>query len=112
GTGPGGRVTQEDVDRFRQGGGGTQMEEAPESEMIAEARVPENRNDRAAPARPAVPVTAPAVSGDGLPDFAQWGPIKREPAPQIRKAIARQMLRAWLNVPRVTHGDDADLTDL
>ena len=22
------------------------------------------------------------------------------------------MLRAWLNVPRVTHGDDADLTDL
>ncbi|HMQ17417.1 MAG TPA: 2-oxo acid dehydrogenase subunit E2, partial [Phycisphaerae bacterium] len=26
--------------------------------------------------------------------------------------IARQMTRAWLNVPRVTHGDEADITEL
>jgi pyruvate dehydrogenase E2 component (dihydrolipoamide acetyltransferase) len=58
-------------------------------------------------------IALPAMpSGDGLPDFSQYGPIRREPAPQIRKTIAKQMTRAWLSVPRVTHIDTVDITEL
>ena len=47
-----------------------------------------------------------------MPDFAQWGPVRREKIPQIRKTIARQMARAWALIPHVTHVDEADVTDL
>jgi pyruvate dehydrogenase E2 component (dihydrolipoamide acetyltransferase) len=47
-----------------------------------------------------------------LPDFAQWGPVRRERISQIRKTIARQMTRAWTTIPHVTHGDEVDVTDL
>ncbi|MFO0838864.1 MAG: dihydrolipoamide acetyltransferase family protein [Phycisphaerae bacterium] len=53
-----------------------------------------------------------SVPSEALPDFSQYGPIRREPVSQIRKTIARQMTRAWLNVPRVSHGDIADITEL
>ncbi len=88
GSGPNGRVMKEDVERFSTGGGG-------------------------AAARPASGGGAPMVMPDGdLPDFSQYGPIRRERVSQIRKTIARQMTRAWLSVPRVSHGDMADITDL
>lgn len=100
GSGPHGRVLREDVERFALGHRGG----APAT----------------GPARQAHP--APAVNGgdaqafalptEELPDFSQYGPVRREPAPQIRKTIARQMTRAWLNVPRVTHHDEADITEL
>ncbi|MEP0846561.1 MAG: 2-oxo acid dehydrogenase subunit E2 [Phycisphaerae bacterium] len=89
GSGPGGRVLREDVERFARG-------------AVAPAR-----GAAAAGAAPAF-----AVGAEALPDFAQYGPIRREAVPQIRKTIARQMTRAWLNVPRVTHCDSADVTDL
>ncbi len=85
GSGPGGRILREDVERFSAG------------EQVA----------RTATAGPVLP-----PAGGELPDFSQYGPVRREPVPQIRKTIARQMTRAWLNVPRVTHGDVADVTDL
>jgi pyruvate dehydrogenase E2 component (dihydrolipoamide acetyltransferase) len=85
GSGPEGRILREDVERVA---GGQQ-------------RVP------AAPAAP--PVAAPPGE---LPDFSQYGPMHRAAVPQIRKTIARQMARAWQNVPRVTHCDTADVTDL
>ncbi|MBN2447146.1 MAG: 2-oxo acid dehydrogenase subunit E2 [Phycisphaerae bacterium] len=89
-TGPNGRVLREDVERAAKG--------------------------EAAPAVAAAP-SAPAAGGVAipsaqLPDFTQYGPIRREPAPQIRKTIAKQMTLSWLNIPRVTHGDTADITDL
>jgi pyruvate dehydrogenase E2 component (dihydrolipoamide acetyltransferase) len=84
GTGPGGRVLREDVEQFAAGG-----------------------------ARPATASTLAIPLPDGdLPDFAQYGPVRREATPQIRKTIARQMTRAWLNVPRVTQCDSADVTEL
>lgn len=104
GTGPGGRVLQDDVERFARSGGAA-VAELPADESIEELPM------RSAATPSARPAPTPA-SAEGMPDFAQWGPIKREPAPQIRKAIARQMMKAWQNVPRVTHGDEADLTDL
>ncbi|MEE8170917.1 MAG: dihydrolipoamide acetyltransferase family protein [Phycisphaerae bacterium] len=111
GNGPGGRVLAEDVQRFRTLGGVAAAPVAP----VAPTPAATPRESR--PPQPAEPSarTAAAPQGlraDALPDFAQWGPITREPVPQIRKAIARQMTRSWLTVPRVTHGDEADLTDL
>lgn len=82
GSGPAGRILREDVERFAAG--------------------------QQSPAAPA-PVAAPPGE---LPDFSQYGPVRREAVPQIRKTIARQMTRAWQNVPRVTHCDTADITDL
>lgn len=86
GSGPNGRVLREDVERFARG-------------------------DRAA-AAPALEVPPVQVPTEALPDFAQYGKIRREKPTQIRKTIARQMTRAWLNVPRVTHCDNADVTEL
>lgn len=87
GSGPGGRVLKEDVERFARG---------ERAGVAAEAGAP------------ATVVPQP----EALPDFDQYGPVRREKVPQIRKTIARQMMRAWLNVPRVTHSDTADITEL
>jgi pyruvate dehydrogenase E2 component (dihydrolipoamide acetyltransferase) len=87
GSGTGGRVLREDIERFSRGERGAAA--APESET---------------PPR--------QVTREALPDFGQHGPIRRQKPTQIRKTIARQMTRAWLNVPRVTHCDTADVTEL
>lgn len=90
GTGPGGRILREDVERFAL-----------------------SRQSRAEPAEPPTTTgTRLELPAEALPDFSQYGPIRREQPPQIRRTIARQMTRAWLNVPRVTHGEEADITEL
>jgi pyruvate dehydrogenase E2 component (dihydrolipoamide acetyltransferase) len=67
----------------------------------------------ATPAPTISPTAAPVGAVEvELPDFGQYGPVRRERVSQIRKTIARQMTRAWLNVPRVTHCDTADITEL
>lgn len=91
GSGPNGRVLREDVERFAGGGG----QGAPASRGNGDAAT----------------ALAPMPS-EALPDFSQYGPIRRETPSQIRKTIARQMSRAWHNVPRVTHCDSADVTEL
>ncbi len=47
-----------------------------------------------------------------LPDFSQWGPVRREPMSGVRKATSRAMAQAWAQVPMVTHFDEADITEL
>jgi pyruvate dehydrogenase E2 component (dihydrolipoamide acetyltransferase) len=54
----------------------------------------------------------PAAGAEPLPDFSQWGPVRREPLSQIRKTIARQMVRSVSTIPHVTHADEVDITDL
>lgn len=56
----------------------------------------------AAPARPAVP----------LPDFAAFGPVRRETLTAMRKAIAERMVASGTMLPTVTQFDEADLTAL
>lgn len=59
-----------------------------------------------------------AVSGGaGIPpvpeiDFAKFGPVRRVPLSRIKRISGPHLHRSWLNVPHVTHSDEADITDL
>jgi pyruvate dehydrogenase E2 component (dihydrolipoamide acetyltransferase) len=82
GTGPKGRITKEDV--------------------IAGVRGP---------------AAAPPVAGTGIPevpaqDFSKFGPVEIRPLTRIQRLSGPALHRSWLNVPHVTHDDEADITDL
>ncbi|MBI4718379.1 MAG: 2-oxo acid dehydrogenase subunit E2 [Planctomycetes bacterium] len=99
GTGPGGRVTREDVER---------------AGKPAPRPSPPGTAPTAPP--PVAPVTRPtskpAALPPGVPDVDKWGPVRKVPITQIRKTIAAQMTRSAYTAVHVTHGDEADITDL
>ena len=85
GTGPKGRITKEDV--------------------IAGVR------------GPAAAGAGPAPAGAGIPevpaqDFSKFGPVEVQPLTRIQRLSGPALHRSWLNVPHVTHDDEADITDL
>ncbi len=47
-----------------------------------------------------------------LPDFSKFGPIETKPMTRLRRLAGPHLHRAWLNVPHVTHTDEADITEL
>jgi pyruvate dehydrogenase E2 component (dihydrolipoamide acetyltransferase) len=60
---------------------------------------------------------APAQGGMGIPpipavDFSKFGPVEDVEMPRIKKISGPALHRSWLNVPHVTHNDEADITDL
>ncbi len=55
--------------------------------------------------------------GMGIPpippqDFAKFGPIETKPMSRLKRLAGPHLHRAWLNIPHVTHTDEADITDL
>ncbi|MGY2050852.1 dihydrolipoyllysine-residue acetyltransferase [Methylobacterium sp. JK268] len=57
-----------------------------------------------------------AGGGMGIPeipavDFSKFGPTETRPLPRIKKISGPHLHRAWLNVPLVTHQDEADITE-
>ena len=70
----------------------------------------------------AVPVAAAsggaALSGGmGIPpipvvDFSKFGPVENVEMARIKKLSGPALHRSWLNVPHVTHNDEADITEL
>ncbi|MEO1016919.1 MAG: dihydrolipoyllysine-residue acetyltransferase [Pseudomonadota bacterium] len=65
----------------------------------------------------ATPSGAAATEGAGIPavptvDFSKFGEIEEKPLSRIKRISGPHLHRAWLNVPAVTHGDEADITDL
>ena len=55
--------------------------------------------------------------GMGIPeiptqDFTKFGPTEKLPLSRIKKLSGPFLHRSWLNVPHVTHTDEADITDL
>ncbi|MEQ1711023.1 MAG: dihydrolipoyllysine-residue acetyltransferase [Hyphomicrobium sp.] len=59
---------------------------------------------------------APA-GGFGIPeipaqDFSKFGPIEEKPLSRLKKLSGPHLHRAWLNIPHVTHTDEADITEL
>jgi len=66
---------------------------------------------------PAAPAAAPAAMGAGIPeippvDFAKFGPIETRPLVRIKRLSGPHLHRSWLNIPHVTHGDEADITEI
>lgn len=64
----------------------------------------------------AVAPSGPAA-GTGIPpvpevDFAKFGPVRTVPLSRIKKVSGPHLHRSWLNVPHVTHADEADITEL
>jgi len=47
-----------------------------------------------------------------LPDFAKWGPVRREAMNNVRKKTAEHLSHAWGAIPHVTQFDKADITQL
>ncbi|PIE83280.1 MAG: dihydrolipoyllysine-residue acetyltransferase [Candidatus Contendobacter odensis] len=45
-------------------------------------------------------------------DFAKFGDIETLPLSRIKKLSGANLHRSWLNVPHVTHHDEADITEL
>ncbi|WP_295559995.1 2-oxo acid dehydrogenase subunit E2 [uncultured Hyphomicrobium sp.] len=55
--------------------------------------------------------------GTGIPeipaqDFAKFGPIETKALSRLKRLGGPHLHRAWLNIPHVTHNDEADITDL
>ena len=94
GTGPKGRILKEDV----------------------QLHVKEALN-RPSELGPVTAATGAAAAGPGIPpppqiDYSQWGPTETAPLSRIQKVSGPHLQRAWLNIPHVTHHDEADITDL
>jgi pyruvate dehydrogenase E2 component (dihydrolipoamide acetyltransferase) len=67
--------------------------------------------------RGVAPAAGGAPAGAGIPavpevDFGKFGPVRRVPLSRIKKISGPHLQRSWLNVPHVTHSDEADITDL
>ncbi len=45
-------------------------------------------------------------------DFAKFGPVEVQPLSRIKKLSGANLHRAWLNIPHVTHHDEADITEV
>ena len=57
------------------------------------------------------------TAGSGIPampeiDFSKFGPVEIKPLSRIQKKAAVNLHRGWLNLPIVTHHDEADITEL
>jgi pyruvate dehydrogenase E2 component (dihydrolipoamide acetyltransferase) len=61
--------------------------------------------------------SASSGGGAGLPevplvDFAKFGPIETKPLSRIKRISGPRLHASWVNIPHVTHCDDADITEL
>jgi pyruvate dehydrogenase E2 component (dihydrolipoamide acetyltransferase) len=66
---------------------------------------------------PETPSPTGAAAGGGIPeippqDFSRFGPVEVQPLSRIQRLSGPHLHRSWLNVPHVTHDDDADITEL
>jgi pyruvate dehydrogenase E2 component (dihydrolipoamide acetyltransferase) len=92
GSGPKGRITQEDVQAFVKG--------------VMSGTTPSASQKS----------TGNMGGLDLLPwptvDFTKFGAIERQPLSRIKKLSAANLARNWVMIPAVTYHDDADITEL
>jgi pyruvate dehydrogenase E2 component (dihydrolipoamide acetyltransferase) len=90
GSGPKGRILQQDVQSYVKG-------------ALAQPRG-------------AAPATGGGAGLDLLPwpkvDFAKFGPIEAKPLSRIKKISGANLARNWVMIPHVTQFDEADISDL
>ena len=101
-SGPGGRVTDDDVRAAADGGRAA----GADGGARGDARTP------VAPRGPAKPLATVGLEIPPLPHFEQWGPVERQPLSHLRRTIAERMTLSATIVPHVTHFDRADITEL
>ncbi len=100
GSGPKGRITQEDVQDFVKAVmAGTQQTKA------QGAKAPSTGAAAGGGAFPGLPAW-PQV------DFAKFGPIEKKELSRIKRISGPALHRNWVTIPHVTNHDDADITDL
>jgi pyruvate dehydrogenase E2 component (dihydrolipoamide acetyltransferase) len=104
-SGPGGRVTDDDVRAAASGS-------TPARAGDARAPAPSKSATPAAPRAPAKPLATVGLEAPPLPSFEQGGPIERQPLSHLRRTIAERMTLSAAIIPHVTHFDRADITDL
>jgi pyruvate dehydrogenase E2 component (dihydrolipoamide acetyltransferase) len=97
GSGPKGRITQEDVQGFVKG------------VMAGDAHT--------AAQKAKAPATAAGGAFPGLlpwpqVDFSKFGPVVRKELSRIKKISGANLHRNWVVIPHVTNHDDADITEL
>ena len=116
-SGPGGRVTDDDV-RGAAGGGTAErgVAEQPGDSRQPSGREPAQHPSGRAPARepasPKRPLASIGREAPPLPSFEQFGEVERQPLSHLRRTIAERMTLSATIVPHVTHFDRADITDL
>jgi pyruvate dehydrogenase E2 component (dihydrolipoamide acetyltransferase) len=69
------------------------------------------------PAKPPAAAQPAAAQGAGIPevpaqDYAKFGTVETVKLSRIKKVSGPFLHRSWLNVPHVTHNDEADITEL
>jgi pyruvate dehydrogenase E2 component (dihydrolipoamide acetyltransferase) len=70
------------------------------------------RGPAAAPAAAAAPAGGMGIPEIPAQDFSKFGAVETRPMPRIKKISGPHLHRAWLNVPHVTHQDEADITEI
>ncbi|MEO5699836.1 MAG: dihydrolipoyllysine-residue acetyltransferase [Casimicrobiaceae bacterium] len=92
GSGPKGRILQEDVQKYVKGA----------------------LDAKAQPAAGGGTVAGAGLSLLPWPkvDFAKFGPIEEKPLSRIKKISGANLARNWVMIPHVTQFDEADITDL
>ncbi|OLC38366.1 MAG: hypothetical protein AUH81_04235 [Candidatus Rokubacteria bacterium 13_1_40CM_4_69_5] len=106
GSGPGGRVTDDDV---RAAAGGAPATGERRAAVPAPAPSAGGREAERGAAKPLGPR---GLEAPPLPRFEQWGPTERQPLSHLRRTIAERMALSAALIPHVTHFDRADITDL
>ena len=87
GTGPGGRISEDDVKAFAK---------ATLVAAVAAAQAPQ----------------AARMAEPKLPDFTKWGKVERVSMRGVRRKTAEHLREAWNTIPHVTQQDRADITEL
>jgi pyruvate dehydrogenase E2 component (dihydrolipoamide acetyltransferase) len=87
GTGPGGRITEDDVKVCAKAtlAAAVSAAQAPQAARFAEPK---------------------------LPDFTKWGKVERVSMRGVRRKTAEHLREAWVTIPHVTQHDRADITEL
>jgi pyruvate dehydrogenase E2 component (dihydrolipoyllysine-residue acetyltransferase) len=109
GSGPAGRVTDDDVRAAASAPAGRAPSAPPDRPA---AQRPSGETTDTEPRPVAKPLAAVGVEPPPLPRFEQWGPVERQPLSHLRRTIAERMTLSATLIPHVTHFDRADITDL
>ena len=104
GSARGGRILAGDVKAFAEGGAGSQSGAGGANRLIPTGRGGVDSS--------LIPAGAGAMTAPDLPDFSQYGVVRRERMNKLAKTAAAHLSYAWQTIPHVTQHDEADITAL